>query len=105
MPALVKVLKLPSRTTEIEPWTLGVRLRAEPEGVHRMRVAEGSPADGQTITDLAGRVGDMWVSIVVRDAELVTVRDDTPLQAGDDVVILAGPEMETELKEQFSPRR
>ncbi len=105
VPALVKVLKLPSRTTEIEPWTLGVRLRAEPEGVHRMRVAEGSPADGQTITDLAGRVGDMWVSIVVRDAELVTVRDDTPLQAGDDVVILAGPEMETELKEQFSPRR
>lgn len=102
VPAVVRKLKLPSRTTELEPWALGVRLREEPDGVHRLRVAAGSPADGTTIRDLANRVGDMWVSIVVRDAQLVTVRDDTQLRAGDDVVVLADPELNDELLAEFS---
>jgi len=102
VPAVVRMLKLPSRTTELEPWALGVRLREEPDGVHRLRVAAGSPADGTTIRELANRVGDMWVSIVVRDAQLVTVRDDTQLRAGDDVVVLADPELNDELLAEFS---
>ena len=102
VPAVVRMLKLPSRTTEIEPWALGVRLREEPDGVHRLRVATGSAADGSTITDLADRVGDMWVSIVVRDAQLVTVREDTQLRAGDDVVVLADPGMHDQLSSAFS---
>jgi cell volume regulation protein A len=102
VPAVVRLLKLPSRTTEIEPWALGVRLREEPDGVHRLHVAPGSPADGTTIKDLADRVGSMWVSIVVRDAQLVTVRDDTELRAGDDVVVLAEPELNDELLAEFS---
>jgi cell volume regulation protein A len=102
VPAVVRMLKLPSRTTELEPWALGVRLREEPDGVHRLRVAAGSPADGTTIRELASRVGDMWVSIVVRDAQLVTVRDDTQLRAGDDVVVLADPELNDELLAEFS---
>ena len=102
VPAVVRMLKLPSRTTELEPWALGVRLREEPDGVHRLRVAAGSPADGTTIRELANRVGDMWVSIVVRDAQLVTVRDDTQLRAGDDVVVLADPELNDEILAEFS---
>jgi cell volume regulation protein A len=102
VPAMVRTLKLPSRTTEIEPWALGVRLREEPDGVHRLRVATGSAADGTTITDLADRIGDMWVSIVVRDAQLVTVREDTQLKAGDDVVVLADPDMHDQLSSAFS---
>ncbi len=104
VPAVVRLLKLPSRTTEIEPWALGVRLREEPDGVHRLRVAPGSPADGTTISDLADRVGSMWVSIVVRDAQLVTVSDDTELKAGDDVVVLADAELNDELLAEFSKR-
>jgi potassium/hydrogen antiporter len=99
---VVRLLKLPSRTTEIEPWALGVRLREEPNGVHRLRVAAGSPADGATVSQLADRVGNMWVSIVVRDSRLVTIRDNTQLHAGDDVVVLADPDLEKELKTQFS---
>lgn len=102
VPAVVRLLKLPSRTTEIEPWALGVRLREEPGGVHRLRVATGSAADGTTISDLAERVGDMWVSIVVRDAQLVTVRENTQLSAGDDVVVLADPDLRDQLVTAFS---
>ena len=102
VPAVVRLLRLPSRTTEVEPWALGVRLREEPDGVHRLRVAAGSAADGTTISELADRVGDMWVSIVVRDAQLVTVRETTKLQAGDDVVVLADPDLHEPLRAEFS---
>jgi len=105
VPAVVRWLKLPSRRVEIEPWTLGVRLREEPDGVHRLRVAPDSPADGTTISDIASRVGDMWVSIVVRDAQLVTVRDGTELRAGDDVVVLADPDLRDRLSREFLTAR
>ena len=99
---VVRMLKLPSRTTELEPWALGVRLREEPNGVHRLRVGAGSPADGTTVSQLAERIGDMWVSIVVRESRLVPIGDETQLQAGDDVVVLADPELHDELNRQFS---
>lgn len=102
VPAVVHWFRLPSRPTEIEPWALGVRLREEPQGVHRLRVATGSPADGATINDVTGRVGEIWVSIVVRDAQLVTVRDDTELQAGDDVVVLGDSDLQERLDIEFS---
>ena len=46
VPAVAHRLRVPMRTVEPEPWALGVRLREEPEGVHRFTVAAGSPADG-----------------------------------------------------------
>jgi cell volume regulation protein A len=102
VPFVVRSLRLPSRSTQIEPWALGVRLREEPDSVHRMHVQAGSPADGSTIRELSENVGDMWVSIVVRDAQLVTVRDTTQLAADDDVVVLADPELEDRLSAEFS---
>jgi cell volume regulation protein A len=105
VPFVVRSLGLPSRSTPIEPWALGVRLREEPDGVHRMHVQAGSPADGSTIRELSENVGDLWVSIVVRDAQLVTVRDTTQLAADDDVVILADPELEDRLSAEFSSDR
>ena len=102
VPSVVHLLKLPSRTTELEPWTLGVRLREEPDGVHRLRVAARSTADGATIQDLADNIGDIWISIVVRDAQLVTVQRSTQLRAGDDVVVLAEPELHERLVAEFT---
>jgi cell volume regulation protein A len=64
-------------------------------------VAPGSSANGTTISDLADRVGDMWVSIVVRDAQLVAVRENTQLRAGHDVV-LADPDLHDQLNTAFS---
>ena len=102
VPSVVRALKLPSRTRELEPWALAVRLRQEPGGVHRLRVASGSVADGMRISDLADHIGDMWVSIVVRQSQLVTVRNDSTLRAGDDVVVLADPELHDSLVAAFT---
>jgi potassium/hydrogen antiporter len=84
-------LGVPMRTLEPEPWSLGVRLQDEPEGIRRFTVAAGSPADGCAIEDLHAMPGDFWVSIVIRDGTLVTVRRDTRLLAGDEVLVLGVP--------------
>jgi cell volume regulation protein A len=73
-------LKVPMRTIEPEPWTLGVRFRREPRRLRRQLVAAGSPADGCTIEELA--VGeDAWISLVIRDGQLVPVTGATTLCA------------------------
>jgi potassium/hydrogen antiporter len=101
VPALARVLHLPMRTTDPEPWGIGVRLRDEPQGVHRLTVAPGSTADGATVENLGDHIGDIWVSIVVRTSGLIPVRADTELRSGDDVVILAEPELADTLATLF----
>ncbi len=80
-----------------------MRLRDEPQGVHRLIVAPGSAAEGWTVEDLGDRAGDIWVSMVVRTSGLVPVRADTELHAGDEVVILADPELRETLSALFFP--
>lgn len=101
VPALARALKVPMRMTAPEPWTVGVRLRDEPEGVHRLTVGTGSAADGASVESLSDRAGDIWVSIVVRASGLVPVRADTELRAGDDVVVLAERELTETLRSLF----
>jgi cell volume regulation protein A len=69
--------------------------------VHRLRVAAGARADGRTIAEVVDQIGDAWVSIVVRDKVLVTVSGDTPLQDGDEVVVLAEPDLHDQLVATF----
>ena len=88
VPAAAGRLGVPMRTTEPEPWSLGLRFRDEPRGIHRYTIAAGSPADGTTIADLP--LGDdVWISLVRRSGELLQVRGDTRLHAGDVVLALA----------------
>jgi potassium/hydrogen antiporter len=101
VPGIARLLRLPMRTVAPEPWTIDVRLQDEPQGVHRLTVGSGSAADGSTIEDLGDRAGDIWVSIVVRTSGLVPVRAETELQAGDEVVILADPELRDALAALF----
>lgn len=75
------------------PWTVGIRLRDEPEGARRYRVAGGAPVEGATVRQLH-REHDVWVSVVVRDGRSVRLRPDTVLQAGDEVLLLAEPDTE-----------
>jgi cell volume regulation protein A len=90
VPSVARLLRVPMRTVELEPWSLGVRLQDEPNGVYRLRVAEGSAAEGCTIEG-AGLPGDAWISLLVRRGELVPVSADTVLKAEDDVLVQAGP--------------
>jgi cell volume regulation protein A len=99
IPSLAHRLRIPLRTVEVEPWSLGVRLREEPEGAHRYHVAAGSPADGAAIGELpCGE--DAWISLIVRDGALVPAAGDTTMRAGDDVLVLAEPG-ETEMLERL----
>ena len=103
VPGLARVLRLPMRTVDPEPWAIAVRLRDEPHGVHRLTVAAGSAAEGWAIGNLGDHAGDVWVSMVVRTSGLVPVRADTELRAGDEVVILADPELRDTLSALFLP--
>ncbi|HEX2824325.1 MAG TPA: hypothetical protein VHO07_29810, partial [Streptosporangiaceae bacterium] len=58
-------------------------------------------ADGRTIGEIAGLPGDAWVSFVVRDGQLVPIKEDIRLRPGDDVLVLADPELREELITAF----
>src|SRR5580704_8393446 len=101
VPALAHRLRIPLRSIEPEPWSLGVRFSQEPEGLHRYHVAPGAAADGSRVSDLpCGE--DAWVSLVIRDGALLSVAPDTTLLADDDVLVLADPDESTELERFFT---
>lgn len=88
VPAVAERCQVPMRVVDPLPWTLGVRFRTPPQGVRRVRVAAGSPADGTTVGDL-GLGEDAWISLVIRGGQSVQVRGSTRLSSGDEVVLLA----------------
>src|SRR5450631_502976 len=107
VPTVVRALHLPMRILEPQPWSFGVRLAEEPEGVLRLTVAPGSPADGKTVEDVAEAAGDaenvadIWVNVLVRRRALVSVRGDTRLAAGDEVLISAEERWHPQLESLF----
>ena len=103
-PHVARLLGVPMRTVEPEPWALGVRLRDEAHGVHHLSVESDSPADGQTLADMALPDG-AWVSFVVRSGALVAVGRDTRLEPGDEVMVLAEPELLDDLHALFTRTR
>ncbi len=101
VPTVAHRLGIPMRVVEPEPWSLGVRLRDEPHGVHRLTVAAGSPADGSRIEDLDDLPESAWISFVVRSGELVQVAPDTVLHDGDEALVLGAPDDADLLREVF----
>ncbi|HWG14886.1 MAG TPA: TrkA C-terminal domain-containing protein, partial [Streptosporangiaceae bacterium] len=93
-------LHVPLRIIEPEPWSLGVRFREEPEGLHRFLVAGSSPADGTTLAGLSCG-DDVWVIFIIRDGQLIPARGDTRLEAGDEVLLLAEGDQVPALQELF----
>jgi potassium/hydrogen antiporter len=103
VPTLAHRLRIPLRSIEPEPWSLGIRFSEEPEGLHRYHVAPGAAADGKPISELpCGE--NAWVSLVIRDGNLLTVTSDTTFQAGDDVLVLAEPDELPALERYFTVR-
>jgi potassium/hydrogen antiporter len=107
VPAVARALHLPMRILQPQPWSLGVRLAEEPEGVLRLTVAAGSRADGQTVDEVAevatdsGDTAEVWVHMLVRGRALVSVRGDTRLKAGDEVLISADESWHRHLENLF----
>jgi cell volume regulation protein A len=76
------------RVVEPEPWDVSIGLRAEPHGVQRYTVASGSRAEGRALADLP--IGERsWISMIVRQNELVQAPGETTLEAGDELLLLA----------------
>jgi potassium/hydrogen antiporter len=101
VPTIAHLLHVPMRTLEPEPWALGVRLREQPSGVHRLTVAAGSTVDGRTINDLHELPDDAWISFLVRRGQLVAVTRNTVLQAADEALLLAEPKLHDQLRRIF----
>jgi cell volume regulation protein A len=103
VPTIAHRLRIPLRSIEPEPWSLGVRFSEEPEGLHRYHVAPGSAADGSPVSDLpCGE--NAWISLVIREGALLSVTGDLTLSAGDDVLILADPDEAPALENCFTVR-
>jgi cell volume regulation protein A len=102
VPAVARVLHLPMRTTPTEPWALGVRLSDEPDGAQHLTIAQGAPADGQRIDELAMLGEDAWISFVVRDHRLLPVRGESTLQAGDEVLVIASSDRHDSITALFT---
>jgi cell volume regulation protein A len=107
LPTVARALHLPMRIVQPQPWSLGMRLAEEPEGVLRLTVAPGSRADGQTVDDVAeaatdaGDAAEVWVNMLVRGHALVSVRGDTRLKAGDEVLVSADERWHPHLENLF----
>jgi cell volume regulation protein A len=100
VPLVAHRVGVPMRTTEPEPWALGMRFRDEPTGLRRYTVAADSPADGCTLRDLA-LDEDTWVSMINRDGALVPVRGGTALRAGDEVLLLTDAHHDSDAEALF----
>jgi cell volume regulation protein A len=86
VPFMANLLHVPMRDIPLEPWSLGMRFRSEPEGLQRHFVAAGSTADGSCIADLdLGE--DAWVSMVGRHGKLLDIHGGTRLEADDEVLM------------------
>jgi cell volume regulation protein A len=95
VPTVARWCRVPMRMVEPEPWALGMRYREEPQGLRRISVQAGSPADGALIQDLdLGE--DTWISLAGRTGRVLPVKGDTVLRPGDDLLILAPDEVDLE---------
>jgi cell volume regulation protein A len=100
LPMIARRLRVPLRVVEPEPWSVGVRLRHEPQGMHRYRVEPGSPADGANLGDLPwGEYA--WASMLIRNGGLLPPNADTVLRAGDEVLVLVEPGEGSDLTATF----
>lgn len=78
-----------------------LRLEQGKVALLEVTLAEGSPAEGKTVGDLK-MPPDCTIVAIVRDKHVITPGGDTPLHAGDEVLALAAPEAELDLKRELT---
>jgi potassium/hydrogen antiporter len=100
IPTLASLLKIPVRTIEPEPWSLGIRFQNKPENLHRFVISAGAAAVGTPIARLR-LPEDAWISLIIRDGRPIPALADTLLQQGDEVVVLASATDQARLRGLF----
>lgn len=74
-----------------------LRLEQGKVALLEVTLAEGSPADGKTVGDLR-MPPDCTLVAIVREKHVIAPGPETPLHAGDEVLAIAAPEAEMDLK-------
>ncbi len=92
VPLLASWFRVPMRTVEQQPYVAGLRFNEEPQGMQHFVVSPGSPADGAAIGELSLGEGG-WVSMVRRGGSAVRLTGRTRLEAGDEVLAFADPDL------------
>jgi cell volume regulation protein A len=87
VPALARTVKVPLRTIEPEPWSIGIRFQEKPENLHRFVVTTKAPALGKPISELP-LPESAWISFIIREGHLLPAHADATLQPGDEVLVL-----------------
>ena len=93
VPTVAQRCRVRMRDVPPRPWSVGMRLRDEPDSVRQYRIRKGALAEGRTVAELH-RSHDVWVSMVVRDGNALRVHPDTVLRSGDEVLLLVDPPAE-----------
>ena len=78
-----------------------LRLEQGKVALLEVTLAEGSPAIDKTVGDLK-MPPDCTLVAIVREKHVITPGPETPLQAGDEVLALAAPEAEIDLKKALT---
>jgi cell volume regulation protein A len=104
IPFAARLCRVHMRVIEQEPWSLGVRLREEPGHARRFLVADGALVEGRPIGDLP--FGEKaWVSIVIRNGKLLSLRPDTTLEPGDEALVLSDDDHFADVERAFGVSR
>jgi cell volume regulation protein A len=91
-PQLAAWFRVPMRRVPQQPYAAGLRFDEEPQGLQHFRVHSGAPVEGAALAELSlGEHG--WVSMVRRDGRSVRLTGQTRLQAGDEVLAFADPDL------------
>src|SRR5687768_2345272 len=78
-----------------------LRLEQGKVALLEVTLAEGSPVEGKTIGELK-MPADCTIVAIVRDRHVIAPGDESPLHAGDEVLALAAPEAELDLKRELT---
>lgn len=85
VPAITRLLRVPTRIVVPHPWSLDIRFTRPPVGLEQYIVETGSPADGATIGELSAGETE-WITLASRDGRNLPLRVTTELRAGDLVI-------------------
>src|SRR5262249_56341766 len=102
VPSVAGWLRVPMRTSDLEPWHISVRLPKEPSGVRRFTVAPRGRAAGERIEDLP-LSERAWIVMLVRDGEPMRAGGSTQLEPGDEGLVVAGGHRPAPLQRLFRP--
>jgi len=103
VPLVARLLHVPMRLVEPEPWDVSVRVRNEPHDLRRFVVAPGSRAVGRAIRELPFGEGT-WISMVVTEGEARRARGSYRFRVGGEVLALADSRDEPALRRLLEER-